>query len=372
MPAIEVIPIDELVIDDSIDPRLTERSESRIQEYADNVDNLPPILVDSERRILDGIHRYKAHLLAEKDEIRVQSVKADTRQKALIYAAKYNSRHGENLKPKELKKIAIELFMEKASDEAIAEAISRSTATVHSYLKDAKAEWKSWAMQSVATLSEEGGRTQAQIAQEVSDNGVRRISQETVSEWLRKMREAEEEAANEESEDEYPEERAEEAEQAVESTASLDDSPEAEEPREAPAPEIDNTVQAPKVSAPRAPVSPTSTRTFDSVESFIEDEEIDEDAEEELGGHDIPDIEIDDSEVEAAAPAPKKKVDWNLFKNDTFIREMEDMGELDEVHMDVVNAIGIRDEAVHLYCGDEIEAFLGINWEHSFIRAELR
>ena len=142
MPAIETLPITQVAVDETIDPRLTERSMKKIEEYADNIENLPPILVDHQGRILDGIHRYEAHKLAGLEEIKVKTVNADTRQKALLYAAKYNSQHGVSLTALELKKVACELYWEGAKENEIATAISRSTATVHAYLKKDKEKWK--------------------------------------------------------------------------------------------------------------------------------------------------------------------------------------------------------------------------------------
>lgn len=341
MPAIEILPIDELVVDDTIDPRSTERSEARIKDYADNIENLPPILIDSGKRILDGIHRYKAHLLAEKSEIRVQSVNADTRQKALIYAAKYNSRHGVNLRTEELKNMAIELFHERATDDAIAEAISRSKATVHSYLKNAKEEWKADAMERVADLAEEG-LAQKEIAKQVSENGARSISQETVSEWLRKQQEAKEAAAA------VPEEEVEEDETEVES-------PPAETPTPAPSPD-------------------TGSTSYSSVSDYLDETDAFNDGEEEeapeLAGLDIPDVEEELSDKEFDASIPKRDYDHNRMKNETFVHEFEELGALDEIHMDVVNAIGVKGEYFHLYCGDEFEAFLEQDWDQAFVRSK--
>ena len=64
-------PMADLKVDESLDPRTGQRSQERIDLYAESVEHLPPILVDSQNRILDGIHRYLAHQQVGKDTIRV-------------------------------------------------------------------------------------------------------------------------------------------------------------------------------------------------------------------------------------------------------------------------------------------------------------
>ena len=176
--------LDELHIDESIDPRLSDRSEERLTQYAENVDNLPPILVDAGNRVLDGIHRLRAHKLAGKTEIKVKVVNADTRLRALTIAIKDNAIHGVGLTVKELQRNAIELYDAGASDAEIAETISRSTDTVHSYLKEAKAHRKDEAKKLAAILSDQG-YTQTENAELIKEQLNYQVGQRSVSTWLR-------------------------------------------------------------------------------------------------------------------------------------------------------------------------------------------
>ncbi|MDE2634953.1 MAG: ParB/RepB/Spo0J family partition protein [Chloroflexota bacterium] len=163
---------------------MTERSSERIAEYAGNVDNLPPILIDEKNRVLDGVHRFHAHKLAGKTEIRVNVVKADSRREALAYAIKYNARHGQRLTTDELKHSAINLFHAGATDAFIAKTISRSQKTVSNYLREAKAHLKDEAKTLAVKLREEGC-TQHQIANSIEDRLNHKVDQTTVSAWLR-------------------------------------------------------------------------------------------------------------------------------------------------------------------------------------------
>ncbi len=176
--------LDDLHIDETIDPRLTERSSERIAEYAGNMDNLPPILIDEKNRVLDGVHRFHAHKLAGKTEIRVNVVKADSRREALAYAIKDNARHGQRLTTDELKHSAINLFHAGATDAFIAKTISRSQKTVSNYLREAKAHLKDEAKTLAVKLREEGC-TQHQIANSIEDRLNHKVDQTTVSAWLR-------------------------------------------------------------------------------------------------------------------------------------------------------------------------------------------
>lgn len=118
--------------------RLDERSQERIQGYAENVANLPPITIDRENNILDGIHRYYAHQLAGRDDINciVESVTTD--KDRYMLAVELNATHGAGLSAEELKHNAIELYKLGATDKEIAKALSRSKDSVYSYLKEVK------------------------------------------------------------------------------------------------------------------------------------------------------------------------------------------------------------------------------------------
>ena len=176
--------IDDLIVDESIDPRSQGRSEERIQQYAENIERLPPILIDPHNRILDGIHRYEAHKLAGKDTIRVEIVKPKTELDARIHAIKQNAIHGLALTPTDLKRNAVELYNLGAKNDAIAKAISRSVSTVITYVKEAREEWTANAIDIAGELTELGMSQQA-IAEEIEEITGRSIDQTTVGKYAK-------------------------------------------------------------------------------------------------------------------------------------------------------------------------------------------
>lgn len=187
MPDLETRQLDELTIDQEIDPRLKQRSQERIEGYADNIDGLPPILVDGNNRILDGIHRYHAHRLMGRDRIEVQVVEPDSQLDALTHAIKANAIHGLGLSSEELKRDAIRLWESGATEEHIANTISRSVGTVQSYLAEAKQRLIDKQKREVVNLCKDG-HGQKQISKIISENSRRTINQKTVSNYLKEHR----------------------------------------------------------------------------------------------------------------------------------------------------------------------------------------
>lgn len=67
-----LLPIEDIKIDMSMDPRLgEERDHVVVEGYVEVLDKLPPIVIDQDNHIIDGVHRYQAHLLAGEDTIQV-------------------------------------------------------------------------------------------------------------------------------------------------------------------------------------------------------------------------------------------------------------------------------------------------------------
>lgn len=175
--------LDELVVDSSLDPRTGERSQERIEDYADNIDGLPPILIDGNNRILDGIHRYYAHQLMGRDRIKVEVVEPASELDALTQAIKTNAVHGHGLSSEDLKQNAIRLWALSASEEHIAGTISRSVGTVQSYLAEAKQKLKEEQQEEAIELYK-AGYSQIEISKIISEKSPRTINQKTVSNYL--------------------------------------------------------------------------------------------------------------------------------------------------------------------------------------------
>ena len=64
-----MIALDDVVLRDDLDPRLGERDDDLIAQYADIFDALPPIEINQHNEVIDGWHRYLAAKYAKRTEI---------------------------------------------------------------------------------------------------------------------------------------------------------------------------------------------------------------------------------------------------------------------------------------------------------------
>ena len=55
-----MIALDDVVLRDDLDPRLGERDDDLIEQYADIFDALPPIEINQHNEVIDGWHRVRA------------------------------------------------------------------------------------------------------------------------------------------------------------------------------------------------------------------------------------------------------------------------------------------------------------------------
>ena len=64
-----MIALDDVVLRDDLDPRLGERDDDLIAQYADIFDALPPIEINQHNEVIDGWHRVRAAERAKRSEI---------------------------------------------------------------------------------------------------------------------------------------------------------------------------------------------------------------------------------------------------------------------------------------------------------------
>ena len=142
------IPIEDIKIDVSMDPRFgEERDPELVASYAEVLDDLPPIVIDQDNHILDGVHRYEAHLLAGRDTIEVKRHRMKHKGEAFILSVQANATFGKALTTKNRRDAARYLYDRWGySDKVIAKAVGgeRKKGTVHTWLEDLKREWKAY------------------------------------------------------------------------------------------------------------------------------------------------------------------------------------------------------------------------------------
>jgi hypothetical protein len=117
-----------------------EIDQSVVLEYAEMIDNLPPVVVYADGShfwLADGFHRLKANLLKGRQEI-LSEVRQGTRRDAVLFAAgPANSRHGLRRTPADKRKCVLAFLSDetwsKWNDSAIARAACVAPQTVTKY-----------------------------------------------------------------------------------------------------------------------------------------------------------------------------------------------------------------------------------------------
>jgi len=102
------IKIDSIIVRDDCYPRL-QINESKVCEYAENIDVLPPIVISQENILVDGCHRLEAHKQNNLQEIEciIKEIHVDN---ILERAIELNATHGLQLSYKEKQQLSIKLF----------------------------------------------------------------------------------------------------------------------------------------------------------------------------------------------------------------------------------------------------------------------
>jgi len=90
-------------------PRM-EQDNKKIQEYSENIENLPPILINQDNILIDGLHRLKAHKQAELKEIECDIEKTSSENELYLRAIETNSTHGLQLSIKDKQSVAVKLY----------------------------------------------------------------------------------------------------------------------------------------------------------------------------------------------------------------------------------------------------------------------
>jgi len=110
-----MVPLTDVVIDETIYPRL-EWSQSTVDTYAEALaagEKFPSIILETRtNRLLDGMHRLRAHRQVGLAEISADHLDVPPGVPAKLYAASLSVRHGDRMKPRELEAIAREIARE--------------------------------------------------------------------------------------------------------------------------------------------------------------------------------------------------------------------------------------------------------------------
>ncbi len=131
------IKTDQVVFRDDLYPRI-EPNAALIQQYAENIENLPLIEVNQHFILIDGFHRWTAHKKANIEYIEVIVIETKSDNEILALSIEKNSKHGMQLSTRDKKKMAVRLYNGGTGldKKEICRVLSITNSTVTSYLTD--------------------------------------------------------------------------------------------------------------------------------------------------------------------------------------------------------------------------------------------
>lgn len=118
----------EIIYREDLYPRF-EPSQATIQKYSDSIEHLPAIKLNQNNILIDGFHRWKAHLLAGITEIPFEVIETKSEKELKQLAYQLNSHHGLQLNTDEKKRYAQEMFGE-MSIKALSDVLGVSTKSI--------------------------------------------------------------------------------------------------------------------------------------------------------------------------------------------------------------------------------------------------
>ena len=124
-----MIALDEVVLRDDLDPRLGQRDDGLIAQYAEIFDALPPIEINQDNVLIDGWHRVRAAERVGRIEIAYVVIEtADDDISDKMWAA--NLKHGAQYSRAQRQTQGLRLYGRGLKAKEIAERVGVSIATV--------------------------------------------------------------------------------------------------------------------------------------------------------------------------------------------------------------------------------------------------
>lgn len=130
------IKTDSIIFREDLYPRF-EPDLKKIQEYSDNIELLPPIIINQNKILIDGYHRLRAIELLKHEECEVNEEKTESENDLYIRSIELNSTHGLQLSMKDKKSVAIKLYDGKNADR-LTNALSVSERTFRDWTSNRK------------------------------------------------------------------------------------------------------------------------------------------------------------------------------------------------------------------------------------------
>ena len=161
-----MIALDDVVLRDDLDPRLGERDENLIEQYADIFDALPPIEINQHNEVIDGWHRFLAAKQAMRTEIAYVVVETKDDDDLGDRMWESNLRHGVQYTRDQRQTHGLKLHDRGLKAKEIAERIGVGASSVYRWTKELRETQKQERDVEIARLRDEGMTTR-EIADEV-------------------------------------------------------------------------------------------------------------------------------------------------------------------------------------------------------------
>ena len=152
-----MIALDDVVLRDDLDPRLGERDDDLIAQYADIFDALPPIEINQHNEVIDGWHRVRAAESAKRTENRL--CRLSRRRTMTISATGCGNRICGmvfNTPVISAKPTGLKLHERGLAAKVIATRVGVSASSVYSWTKEQREKEKQERDAEIARLREEG------------------------------------------------------------------------------------------------------------------------------------------------------------------------------------------------------------------------
>ena len=101
--------VKDIIVEDDLYPRL-KTDHLLIDTYIENIDKLPPIEINQDNKLIDGLHRLTAHRSLNHEEIDVIVIQTKNDLEVLKLACFNNSTHGYQLSPDDKQRMARRMY----------------------------------------------------------------------------------------------------------------------------------------------------------------------------------------------------------------------------------------------------------------------
>ena len=164
----QMIAREDVDLRDDLDSRLGQRDDGLIAQYAEILDELPPIEINQEIELIDGWHRFLAAKTVERTEIAYVMVQTDGDDdlRDRMYAA--NLRHGVQYSREQKRAYGIALHGRELSAKEIARLSGVGVSTVYRWTRELRDQDKEERDSEIQRLRDDG-LTQQEIADELGD-----------------------------------------------------------------------------------------------------------------------------------------------------------------------------------------------------------